>query len=70
MPITPTLTQKTRGTQSSANTYTNTRTLATTEESNCLKQTTEGQGGVLPEEVVPFIDLTKDVVKLLLTKFK
>lgn len=58
MPITPTLTQKTRGTQSSANTYTNTRTLATTEESNCLKQTTEGQGGVLPEEVMPFVDLT------------
>jgi hypothetical protein len=54
-----TLLQKTRGTQSATNTLAGTSNLQpiTTDEQNCLKQTTFGQAGVLPEESIPMVDL-------------
>jgi hypothetical protein len=54
-----TLLQKTRGSQSTQNALAG-ATFAqpiTSDEQNCLKQTTRGQAGVLPDESIPFIDL-------------
>lgn len=54
-----TLLQKTRGSQSSTNTPAPNADLQpiTADEQNCLKQTTRGQAGVLPDESIPFVDL-------------
>lgn len=53
------LLQKTRGSQSSTNTPAPNADLQpiTADEQNCLKQTTRGQAGVLPDESIPFVDL-------------
>jgi hypothetical protein len=54
-----TLLQKTRGTQSATNTLAPASNLQpiTSDEQNCIKQTTFGQSAVFPEESIPFVDL-------------